>query len=66
MYIIYFVSKENENNKGYFQKMGTTGFWSTVHKSQATQFSDETKAKKQLEELKEKEGQWYNFLIEKI
>lgn len=66
MYIIYFISKEDEDNKGYFQKMDITGFWSTIHKSQATQFSDETKAKKQLEELKEKEGQWYNFLIEKI
>ena len=66
MYIIYFISKEDEDNKGYFQKMAITGFWSTIYKSQATQFSDETKVKKQLEELKEKEGQWYNFLIEKI
>ena len=57
MYIIYFISKEDEDNKGYFQKMDITGFWSTIYKSQATQFSDETKAKKQLEELKEKEGQ---------
>ena len=62
-YIIYFESKENEENTGYFQRMDKIGFLSTKFKEQAKIFKTRNAVENKIRQLADKEGKWYNFKI---
>lgn len=65
-YVIYFESKTQEENKGYYQKMQKVGFLSTKYKEQAKLFKSKKAVENKINSLIEKEGKWYKFEIREI
>lgn len=61
--IIFFQSKTDDKNKGYFVKLQKVGFLGSSHIETAKNFKNETEAKKTLDKLDKKEKDYYNFKI---
>ena len=65
-YIIYFQSKVEENNSGYFYRNRKEGFTSVFKPERAKKFKTEDTAFAQLKTLQEKEGEYYDFEIKEV
>ena len=65
-YIIYFQSKVENDNKGYFYRNRKVGFTSVFKPEKAKKFKAEDTAFAQLKTLQEKEGEYYIFEIKEI
>lgn len=62
-YVIYFSSKVEKDNTGYFQRMQRIGFLSTRWEKQAKVFKSRKAVENKIKSLIEKEGEWYDFKI---
>lgn len=65
-YIIYFQSKIESNNHGYFYRNRKEGFTSVYQPERAKKFKTEDNAFIQLKLLQEKEGEYYDFEIQGV
>ena len=65
-YVIYFQSKVEDTNKGYFYRNRKEGFTSVFKPERAKMFKTEDTAFAQLKTLQEKEGAFYIFEIKEI
>ena len=65
-YVIWFASKVEENNSGYFYRNRKEGFTSVFKPERAKKYKTEDTAFAQLKTLQEKEGEYYNFEIKEI
>ena len=65
-YIIFFQSKVEDKNKGYFYRNRKEGFTSVFQPERAKRFQTEDTAFSRLKSLQEKEGEYYDFEIKEI
>lgn len=65
-YVIYFQSRVESNNVGYFYRNRKEGFTSVFKPERAKKFKHEDNAFAQLKLLQEKEGEYYDFEIKEI
>lgn len=65
-YVIYFQSKVEESNVGFFYRDRKEGFTSVFKADRAKKFKTEDAAFARLKNLQEKEGEYYDFKIEEI
>ena len=65
-YVIYFQSKVEESNVGFFYRDRKVGFTSVFKADRAKKFKTENAAFARLKTLQEKEGDYYTFKIEEI
>lgn len=65
-YVIYFQSKIESNNFGYFYRNRKEGFTSVFQPERAKKFKHEDNAFAQLKLLQEKEGEYYDFEIKEV
>lgn len=65
-YIIFFQSKVEDDNKGYFYRNRKEGFTSVFQPERAKKFKTEDMAFSRLKTLQEKEGAFYIFEIKEI
>lgn len=65
-YVIYFQSKVEESNVGFFYRARKEGFTSVFKADRAKKFKTEDAAFARLKTLQENEGDYYNFKIEEI
>lgn len=65
-YVIYFESKVEESNVGFFYRSCKEGFTSVLKADRARKFKTEAAALARLRALQEKEGEYYDFKIEEI
>lgn len=65
-YVIYFKSKVEESNTGFFYRDRKEGFTSVLKSDRARKFKTEAAALVRLWALQEKEGEYYDFKIEEI
>lgn len=65
-YVIYFKSKVEESNVGFFYRNRKEGFTSVLKADRAKMFKTEAAARARLRALQEKEGEYYDFKIEEI
>ena len=65
-YVIYFESKVEESNVGFFYRGCKEGFTSVLKADRAKKFKTEAAALARLRALQEKEGEYYDFKIEEI
>ena len=65
-YVIYFQSKVEDDNKGYFYRNRKVGFTAVFQPERAKKFKTEDTAFAQLKTLQEKEGEFYIFEIKEI
>lgn len=65
-YVIYFKSKVEESNVGFFYCGCKEGFTSALKADRAKKFMTKAAALARLRALQEKEGEYYDFKIEEI
>lgn len=65
-YVIYFESKVEESNVGFFYRDRKEGFTAVLKADRARKFKTEAAALVRLWALQEKEGEYYDFKIEEI
>ena len=65
-YVIYFQSKVEDKNIGYFYRNRKEGFTSVFQPERAKKFKTEDTAFAMLKTLQEKEGEYYNFEIKEL
>ena len=65
-YVIYFKSKVEESNVGFFYRSCKEGFTSVLKADRAKKFKTEAAALARLRALQSKEGEYYDFKIEEI
>lgn len=65
-YVIYFQSKVEGSNAGFFYRNRKEGFTSVFKADRAKKFKTEDAAFASLKTLQEKEGEYYDFKIEEI
>ena len=65
-YTIFFQSKVEDDNKGYFYRNRKEGFTSVFQPERAKKFKTEDTAFSMLKTLQEKEGEFYIFEIKEI
>lgn len=65
-YVIYFQSKVEDNNSGYFYRNRKVGFTAVPQPERAKKFKAEDQAFAMLKTLQEKEGEYYDFEIKEV
>lgn len=65
-YVIYFKSKVEESNVGFFYRGRKEGFTSVLKADRAKMFKTKAAVLARLRALQEKEGEYYDFKIEEI
>lgn len=66
MFVIYFQSKVEETNTGYFYRNRKEGFTSVFKPERAKKFQTMDKAEERLAMLTDKEGEYYYFEVQEV